>query len=121
EERRPLMLRTVDMTDCQPMLRLELRPAKSSLSFGLGDVGSRIGSMLRSIERYPLEHNARITTLALQNRTSLLMERLDVAGEWRQARIYSGVYERSAKAIGLDPSEYEELVDRAIEKLPAPE
>ena len=103
-----------------PVLRLELRPTRTS-PWGLGHATSCLNSLVSTIRRYPAQHNVRITYTALQLRSQRLLESMAAGDQAQLALQGRRDYTQSAQVIGFEADEYAELLDRALEKLPPPD
>jgi len=105
----------------QSVVLIELRPSTLDLDWLCERASGQLNRVVRTIRRYPAAHNTRITLLALENRANRLMANWLPAGETNLADSRTSEFQGAASSVGLDPSEYEELVQRAMERLPAPE
>jgi hypothetical protein len=103
------------------VIRLSLSTQPSTKLNLAARLSTCVNDALVSIKGYPATHNARITVLALQMRSENLLERFNLWDDWRGAALRSAKATESANAAGLDPWEYEDLVERAMDRLPVPE
>jgi hypothetical protein len=121
ESSEPWLPRTVRRGMPIPIIRLELRPSPSTFSWKLSEIGSNLDTVAALVRRFPVQHNTRITVLALQNRTEMWLQTWQLQDDWQRVSAYGSTYDDSAQSWGWEPSEYEELVERAIQKMPAPD
>jgi|GEM_PF-5218651 len=117
----PLLIRQPGIEPSQSLVLIELRPSPIDLGWVYDNFSERCSRAIRTIRRYPAAHNTRITVLALEYRAKWLVDELLPTDRSELVRSPKPAFQGAASSVGLEPGEYEELVERAIERLPAPE